>query len=89
MIILVEALSGHSVFSEILLGKKSGKNEIFAAIPIFRNKLIVGALIARLDVGFLAEYVKTRGVYGEDGIGYILSVILVPLFLYPPLMKIY
>jgi diguanylate cyclase (GGDEF)-like protein len=65
-------LSGTITFSEILISRKTGKPAILVGVPIQSGNKIVGALIARLEVGFMSDQAFTRG-YGENGLSYIIS----------------
>ncbi|HWT74878.1 MAG TPA: EAL domain-containing protein, partial [Mobilitalea sp.] len=67
-----EALSGKMAFSEVIISRKTGTPVIMVGVPICKNGVIQGALIARLDVDFLQNYAMTRG-YGENGRAYIIS----------------
>ncbi|MGB4657989.1 MAG: EAL domain-containing protein [Mobilitalea sp.] len=66
------ALKGKISFSEVVESRKTGENVIMVAVPIYDEEHIKGALIARLDVDFLAEFAVARG-YGENGHAYIIS----------------
>jgi diguanylate cyclase (GGDEF)-like protein len=67
-----EALSGKFAYSEIIISRKINEPVIMAAAPIVKDGKVRGALIARLDVDFLADYALTRG-YGKNGRAYIIS----------------
>ncbi len=67
-----KALKGKVSFSEVIISRKTGAPVIMVGVPIYRDKEIQGALIARLDVGFLSDYAQTRG-YGDNGRAYIIS----------------
>lgn len=67
-----QVLSGESVFSEVIISRKTGENAIMAAVPIQKDKVVVGALIARLNIDFLSQFALVRG-YGEEGRAYIIS----------------
>jgi diguanylate cyclase (GGDEF)-like protein len=69
---IIEALSGKFAYSEIIISRKIDKPVIMAATPIVKDGKVYGALIARLDVDFLADYALTRG-YGKNGRAYIIS----------------
>ena len=69
---VLEALTGNISFSEVIISRKTGKPAIMIAVPIYKDTLIQGALIARMDVEFLSDFAQTRG-YGENGKAYILS----------------
>lgn len=67
-----ETLEGKIAFSDIVISRKTGLPVIMVGVPIFQNKVLKGALIARLDVDFLSDYASTRG-YGKNGRAYIIS----------------
>ncbi len=67
-----QALSGEIAFSEVIISRKTSQPVIMVATPIQQDGVIKGALIARLDVGFLSDYALSRG-YGENGRAYIIS----------------
>ncbi|HKL98340.1 MAG TPA: EAL domain-containing protein [Mobilitalea sp.] len=69
---ITEALSGNISFSEVITSRKTGEHVIMVAVPIFKDKVIQGALIARLNDDFLSDFALTRG-YGENGRAYIIS----------------
>jgi diguanylate cyclase (GGDEF) domain len=65
-------LAGNISFSDVITSRKTGDLVIMVGVPIFCNKCIAGALIARLDADFLSEFALTRG-YGKNGRAYIIS----------------
>lgn len=67
-----ETFSGKISFSEVLISRKTNTPVIMVGVPIFKEDVIQGALIVRLDVDFLSDYALTRG-YGENGRAYIIS----------------
>lgn len=67
-----KALAGRHNFSNPLLSRKTGGEVIMAAAPIISEGGVRGALIGRIDAGFLSELIASKG-YGEDGYAYILD----------------
>lgn len=67
-----EAMTGKIAFSEVITSRKTGQPVIMVSVPIYKDQVVTGALIARLDVDFLQDYAYTRG-YGENGKAYIVS----------------
>ncbi len=67
-----EALEGRLSFSEVIVSRKTQEPVVMVSAPIYQDTMVVGALIARLDVDFLSEYASSRG-YGENGRAYIIS----------------
>ncbi|OJV64311.1 MAG: hypothetical protein BGO41_11835 [Clostridiales bacterium 38-18] len=57
-----EALKGKRSLSEMIISRKTGEAVIVAAVPIFNNDEVVGALIARLDMNLLKQYLSTQSV---------------------------
>lgn len=65
-------LSGKTSFSEVIISRKTNQPAIMVGVPIRQGEEIKGALIARLDVDFLADFALSRG-YGKNGRAYIIS----------------
>ncbi|MBP7174728.1 MAG: EAL domain-containing protein [Thermoclostridium sp.] len=66
------ALAGNISFSDVIISRKTGEHVIMLSVPIFRNNIVQGAMIARLDEDFLSDFASTRG-YGENGKAYVIS----------------
>lgn len=69
---IMEALSGRTAISDILISIITNQPAVIMAVPIYRKEKVTGALIARLDVNFLSDFAFTRG-YGNYGRAYIIS----------------
>jgi len=67
-----KALAGRPNFSNPLMSRKTGGEVIMAAAPIIAEGGVRGALIGRIDAGFLSDLIASKG-YGEDGYAYILD----------------
>jgi diguanylate cyclase (GGDEF)-like protein len=67
-----ETLTGKISFSEALVSRKTGETVVMVGVPIYKDNVIRGALIARLDINFLSDFALTRG-YGKNGRAYIIS----------------
>lgn|GEM_PF-2757815 len=65
-----EALSGKTAYSDVIISRKTNQPVILVGVPIYHEKEIKGALIARLDVNFLSAVIHG---YGEKGWAYIIS----------------
>ena len=57
-----KALQGERSLSEMIISRKTGDAVIVAAVPIFDGDEVVGALIARLDMNLLKQYLSTQSV---------------------------
>ncbi|MDH8679296.1 EAL domain-containing protein [Fusibacter bizertensis] len=57
-----KALTGNRSISEVIISRKTGENVIVAAVPIIDADRVVGALIARLDMSLLQQYISTRSL---------------------------
>lgn len=57
-----KALEGSRSISEVIVSRKTGERVIVAAVPIINDDKVVGALIARLDMSLLQQYISTRGL---------------------------
>jgi len=69
---VIEALKGCITFSDVLISRVTFAPVIMIGVPIIDNNAVKGALIARLDAGFLSNFATTRG-YGNSGRAYIIS----------------
>ncbi len=69
---LIKALAGRANFSNPLLSRKTAGEVIMAAAPIVAEGSVRGALIGRIDAGFLSDLIASKG-YGDDGYAYILD----------------
>ncbi|NLO38268.1 MAG: EAL domain-containing protein [Ruminiclostridium sp.] len=67
-----QTLTGKLSFSDVIISRKTGEHVIMLSVPIFRDGIVQGALIARLDEDFLSDFASTRG-YGENGRAYVIS----------------
>ncbi|MBN2220691.1 MAG: EAL domain-containing protein [Vallitaleaceae bacterium] len=65
-------LEGEKNISDVLISRKTGEKVMMAAVPIKRNEVLVGALIARLNRELLKQYITARG-FGEFGHAFIIS----------------
>lgn len=57
-----KALQGDRSLSEMIISRKTGDAVIVAAVPIYDEDEVVGALIARLDMNLLKQYLSTQSV---------------------------
>ena len=67
-----ESLEGKISFSEVLISRKTNSPVIMIGVPIYRDAVVVGAVIARIDINFLQSYAFISG-YGEAGKAYVIS----------------
>ena len=67
-----KALNGKTAISDVLISKLTNEPVIMIATPIYKDNMIVGALICRKDGNSLSEIVDDTG-YGKKGYGYIIN----------------
>ncbi len=67
-----DALSGDSKVSDVIISRVTRKPEIEAAVPVYKDGEIVGALIARMEAGYLSAITSDIG-YGERGYAFMMN----------------
>jgi methyl-accepting chemotaxis protein len=66
------ALKGTSEISDVILSRVTRKPEIEVAVPVLKEKQVVGALIARMEADSLSNITKDIG-YGELGYSFMIN----------------
>ena len=66
------ALKGTSEISDVILSRVTRKPEIEVAVPVLKEKEVVGALIARMEADSLSNITKDIG-YGELGYSFMIN----------------
>ncbi len=66
------ALKGDSKISDVILSRVTRKPEIEVAVPVRKDKVVVGALIARMEADSLSNITKDIG-YGEQGYSFMIN----------------
>lgn len=66
------ALKGDSEISDVILSRVTRKPEIEVAVPVLKDKEVVGALIARMEADSLSNITKDIG-YGEQGYSFMIN----------------
>ena len=66
------ALKGTSEISDVILSRVTRKPEIEVAVPVLKDKEVVGALIARMEADSLSNITKDIG-YGEQGYSFMIN----------------
>lgn len=67
-----EALAGHTGVSDVIISRVTRKPEIEAAVPVYNNGFVAGAVIARMKADYLSEITKDIG-YGEKGYAFMMN----------------
>lgn len=55
-----QALLGHRAISDIITSRKTMGKVVVSAVPIMKQNQVVGALMARLDMNLLQQYISAR-----------------------------
>ncbi len=66
------ALKGDSEISDVILSRVTRKPEIEVAVPVLKDKEVVGALIGRMEADSLSNITKDIG-YGEQGYSFMIN----------------
>ncbi|MDF2485251.1 MAG: methyl-accepting chemotaxis sensory transducer, partial [Herbinix sp.] len=66
------ALSGTSKVSEVIISRVTRKPEIEAAVPVYLDGAVIGAMIARMEADYLSEITNDIG-YGEKGYAFMMN----------------
>lgn len=67
-----EALSGKAKISGVIISRVTRQPEIELAIPVFREGMVTGALVARMEANSLSNITKDI-VYGENGYSFMID----------------
>ncbi|HHV09223.1 MAG TPA: methyl-accepting chemotaxis protein [Clostridiales bacterium] len=66
------ALKGTSKISDVILSRVTRRPEIEVAVPVLKDKKVVGALVARMEADSLSNITKDIG-YGERGYSFMIN----------------
>lgn len=66
------ALKGTSEISDVIFSRVTRKPEIEVVVPVLKDKVVVGALIARMEADSLSNITKDIG-YGEKGYSFMIN----------------
>ena len=67
-----DALEGNSRVSDVIISRVTRKPEIEATVPVYKDGAVIGAVIARMEAGYLSAITSDIG-YGEMGYAYMMN----------------
>ncbi len=67
-----EALTGKTVISDVIISKVTNGPVVMIAAPIYKEKEVIGLVLARSDANKISDMVGDMG-YGKNGYGYVIN----------------